>query len=90
MLVGPVVKRLGDRTTMVIGLAFGAIGLSAMGLAPTGWLFVAAMFPNALWGLAMPTIQSLMTQRVSGEVETPSTLPFAIPFAVPDSPKQEL
>ena len=23
------------------------------------------MFPNALWGLAMPTIQSLMTQRVS-------------------------
>jgi len=65
LLVGPVVKRLGDRTTMVIGLAFGAIGLSAMGLAPTGWLFVAAMFPNALWGLAMPTIQSLMTQRVS-------------------------
>ena len=23
------------------------------------------MFPNALWGLAMPTIQSLMTRRVS-------------------------
>jgi DHA1 family tetracycline resistance protein-like MFS transporter len=36
-----------------------------MGLAPTGWLFVAAMLPNALWGVAMPTIQSLMTQRVS-------------------------
>lgn len=65
LLVGPVVKRLGDRTTMVIGLAFGAVGIMAMGLAPTGWLFVAAMLPNALWGLAMPTIQSLMTQRVS-------------------------
>ncbi|MCI4591131.1 TCR/Tet family MFS transporter [Sphingobium sp. BYY-5] len=65
MLVGPVAKRLGDRTTMVIGLGFGAIGVAAMGLAPTGWLFVAAMFPNALWGLAMPTIQSLMTQHVS-------------------------
>jgi MFS transporter, DHA1 family, tetracycline resistance protein len=23
------------------------------------------MFPNALWGLAMPTIQSLMSRRVS-------------------------
>jgi DHA1 family tetracycline resistance protein-like MFS transporter len=23
------------------------------------------MFPNALWGLAMPTLQSLMTRRVS-------------------------
>ncbi|HEX7877275.1 MAG TPA: TCR/Tet family MFS transporter [Sphingobium sp.] len=65
ILVGPVVKRLGDRTTMVLGLAFGALGIMAMGLAPTGWLFVAAMFPNALWGIAMPTIQSLMTQRVS-------------------------
>jgi len=65
MLVGPVVKRLGDRTTMVIGLAFGAVGILAMGLANNGWLFIAAMFPNALWGLAMPTIQSLMTQRVS-------------------------
>ncbi|HKY80584.1 MAG TPA: TCR/Tet family MFS transporter [Sphingobium sp.] len=64
-LVGQVAKRLGDRRTMVIGLAFGAIGILAMGVAPTGSLFVAAMFPNALWGLAMPTIQSLMTQRVS-------------------------
>lgn len=65
VMVGPVAKRLGDRTTMVIGLSFGALGVAAMGLAPTGWLFVAAMLPNALWGLAMPTIQSLMTQRVS-------------------------
>lgn len=65
LLVGPVVKRLGDRRTMVIGLTFGAVGLAAMGLAPNGWLFVLAMLPSALWGLAMPTIQSLMTRRVS-------------------------
>jgi DHA1 family tetracycline resistance protein-like MFS transporter len=65
LLVGPIVKRLGDRATMVVGLCFGAVGVGAMGLAPTGWLFVAAMFPNALWGLAMPTIQSLMTRHVS-------------------------
>jgi len=65
LLVGPVVKRLGDHRTMVTGLAFGSLGILAMGLASNGWLFVAAMFPNALWGLAMPTIQSLMTQRVS-------------------------
>ncbi|MET0372098.1 MAG: TCR/Tet family MFS transporter [Sphingobium sp.] len=65
LLVGPVVKRLGDRRTMVIGLVFGAIGISAMGLASTGWLFIAAMFPNALWGLAMPTMQALATKHVS-------------------------
>lgn len=65
LVVGPVVKRLGDRRTMVFGLFGGAIGIACMGLAPTGLLFTLAMFPNALWGLAMPTIQSLMTQRVS-------------------------
>lgn len=65
LIVGPAVKRLGDRRTMTLGLFGGAIGITCMGLAANGWLFTLAMFPNALWGLAMPTIQSLMTQRVS-------------------------
>src|SRR5690606_32719562 len=65
VLVGPVVKRFGDRATMVFGLFGGAVGIACMGLAPTGMLFTLAMLPNALWGLAMPTLQSLMTQRVS-------------------------
>ncbi|MBV1691173.1 TCR/Tet family MFS transporter [Novosphingobium sp. G106] len=64
-LTGQVTKRLGDLRTMVIGLGFGSVGLLAMGLAPTGGLFVAALLPNALWGLALPTLLSLMTQRVS-------------------------
>ncbi len=62
---GHAVRRLGDRTTMVIGLAGGTAGLVAIGLAPTPELFVAALLPNALWGFAMPTLLSLMTQRVS-------------------------
>lgn len=64
-LVGPVAKRLGDRATMVLGLAGGALGIASMGLAPTGLLFALTMIPNALWGLAMPTLQALMTRRVS-------------------------
>lgn len=65
VLVGPVVRRYGDRATMVFGLFGGAVGIACMGLAPSGLLFTLAMLPNALWGLAMPTLQSLMTQRVS-------------------------
>jgi DHA1 family tetracycline resistance protein-like MFS transporter len=64
-LVGPAVKRFGDRRVMITGLCFGAVGIACMGLAPTGLLFTLAMLPNALWGLAMPTIQALMTRRVS-------------------------
>jgi DHA1 family tetracycline resistance protein-like MFS transporter len=65
VLVGPIARRLGDRRTMFIGLAGGACSLLAMGFAPSGALFAAAMAPNSLWGLAQPTMQSLMSARVS-------------------------
>jgi DHA1 family tetracycline resistance protein-like MFS transporter len=68
LLTGPVSKRLGERPTLVLGLFGGTIGIALMGWAPTGWAFIAAMLPNALWGLAMPTLQALMTRRV-GEDE---------------------
>ena len=68
VLTGPVSQRLGERRTMVLGLVGGTVGISLMGWAPTGWAFIAAMLPNALWGLAMPTLQALMTRRV-GEDE---------------------
>lgn len=68
VLVGPLVKRFGDRGIMVFGLLGGTVGIALMGWAPTGLLFILAMLPNALWGLAMPTLQSLMTRRV-GEDE---------------------
>ena len=68
VLVGPASKRFGDRATMIFGLCGGAVGIALMGWAPTGVAFIVAMFPNALWGLAMPTLPSLMTRRV-GESE---------------------
>jgi DHA1 family tetracycline resistance protein-like MFS transporter len=63
-LVGPAVKRWGDRKVMVLGLLLGGVGLAMLGLAPTGGWFVAGIFVSALWGLSMPTLPSLMTQRV--------------------------
>ena len=65
VVVGRAVKRWGDRRVMVFGLFGGAVGIACMGLAATGIGFALALLPNALWGLAMPTLQSLMTQRVS-------------------------
>ncbi len=65
VLVGPVVKRIGDRATMLIGLTVGGIGLAGLGLAATPWQYIAALVVSALWGFSMPTLMSLMTQRVS-------------------------
>ncbi|MEZ5803275.1 MAG: TCR/Tet family MFS transporter [Rhizobiaceae bacterium] len=65
VVVGPLVKRFGDRAIMVFGLFGGSVGIACMGLAPDWITFTLAMLPNALWGLAMPTLQSLMTRHVS-------------------------
>lgn len=64
-LVRPVVKRIGERRALGIGLAFGAAGMAIYGLAPTGALFLAGIPVMALWGFAGPSAQSLMSQRVS-------------------------
>jgi DHA1 family tetracycline resistance protein-like MFS transporter len=65
LLIGPAVSRFGDRPTMVFGFACGAVGIACMGLAPNALTFTLALIPNALWALAMPTLQALMTRRVS-------------------------
>lgn len=67
-VTGAAVRRFGDRPVMVAGLIGGVAGLALLGWAPTGLIFLLALFPNALWGLAMPTMQALMTRRV-GEDE---------------------
>jgi DHA1 family tetracycline resistance protein-like MFS transporter len=63
-LVGAAVRRLGERRVLLTGLACGAIGFFAYGLAPTGALFLAAVPVVALWGLASPAAQGLMTRHI--------------------------
>jgi len=65
LLVGPMTRRFGDRNTMILGLFGSTIGIAWLGLAPDSLTFSLGILPNALWGLAVPTLQSLMTQRVS-------------------------
>ena len=64
-LVGWLVKRFGERATLFAGLILGGLGFALFGLSPTGLLFLAAIPVNALWGLASPPLQTLMTRRVS-------------------------
>ena len=64
-LVRPVVKRLGARQTLFIGLMAGFAGFVVAGIAPTGWAFICGIPLLSLWGLTGPAVQSLMTQRVS-------------------------
>jgi DHA1 family tetracycline resistance protein-like MFS transporter len=63
-VVGPLVRRFGDRRVLLAGLLCGTVGFCAYGLAPTGVLFLAAVPVVALWGLASPTAQGIMSQQV--------------------------
>jgi len=63
-VVGRFVRRFGNRAALVTGLCFGATGLYAFGLAPTGaWFWLSAPV-IAFWGLAGPALQTMMTHHV--------------------------
>jgi MFS transporter, DHA1 family, tetracycline resistance protein len=64
VLVGPFVKRFGERRSVLFGLLCGTLGFAGFALAARGWMLYAVIPFIALWGIAAPAIQSLMSQRV--------------------------
>ena len=64
LLVGPAVKRLGERKTLLAGLLFGALGFALYAGATSSAWFFAAIPLTALWGLAGPPLQSMMSRQV--------------------------
>jgi DHA1 family tetracycline resistance protein-like MFS transporter len=63
-LVQPIVRRFGERRTLLAGTALGAIGFATYGIAPTGaFIFLGLPF-QALWGISAPAAQGLMTRQV--------------------------
>ena len=65
-LVGRVVKALGEKSTLMIGLVFGVAGFILYGTATTGMWFWIAIPIGSLWGLASPPLQGMMSQQVDG------------------------
>ena len=64
-LVGRVSRTFGDRRTVLIGAVAGTVGFALYALAPTGYWFWVVLPVGALWAVAGPAAQSLMTARVS-------------------------
>jgi DHA1 family tetracycline resistance protein-like MFS transporter len=64
VLVGPFVKRFGERRSVISGLLFGTMGFAGFALASRGWIILAVIPFIALWGIAAPAMQSLMARHV--------------------------
>ncbi len=63
-LVGQSVRRFGERRVLLAGLLAGTVGFVIYGLAPTGGVLMFGVVVVALWGLASPAAQSLMTRHI--------------------------
>ena len=64
-LVQPIIKRIGERPALLLGLICASIGLTWYGTAWTGALTWIGVPIAAFWGLFNATSQSVMSQRVS-------------------------
>ncbi|HTQ36103.1 MAG TPA: TCR/Tet family MFS transporter [Steroidobacteraceae bacterium] len=69
LLVGRLMPALGERRTLLLGLACGVAGFLVFGFAGTGLVFLLGLPVSALWGLAGPATQSLITQHVSADMQ---------------------
>ena len=64
-VVKPAVKLLKEKKALLTGLAFGAAGFAIYGAASSGAVFWIGVPVMALWGIATPSLQTIMTSCVT-------------------------
>jgi len=66
-LPGPATQKLGERRTVLLGVAGACIGLVVMAFAGQGWMVFAIMPVFALGGIGVPALQAMATRQVGEE-----------------------
>jgi DHA1 family tetracycline resistance protein-like MFS transporter len=62
--VGPVVKRIGERGAVLLGLGGGVVGFLIYALAPVGWVYLVGTPIWAMVGFLQPGLMGLMSRRI--------------------------
>lgn len=65
VLVGTVVRRVGERRALIAGLGASVIAYLGLAAATRGWMAFALILPFALGSIAIPAAQALLTTAVS-------------------------
>jgi MFS transporter, DHA1 family, tetracycline resistance protein len=63
-LIGPVVKRIGERAALIMGLTFGCAGFAVWSFADNSVVFWLGIPLLSLWGFASAASMGLMSRRV--------------------------
>lgn len=64
-LIRIVVKKFGEKKTIILGMIFWTVGLSLFAVASEGWMMYAFIIPYCLGGIAGPTLQSVISNQVA-------------------------
>jgi MFS transporter, DHA1 family, tetracycline resistance protein len=65
--IGPLTRWLGERGTLLLGIAFDVTALFALAFAHASWVVFAAIAPLALGGIGLPALRSLQANAVDRE-----------------------
>lgn len=65
LLLGKIVKKVGEVNAVYLGLFFNLVGLISFALAPEAWMIYVIIIPYAFSGLTGPSMQSIMTSQIA-------------------------
>lgn len=68
-VVGRVVSAMGERRALVFGLSCGVAGFLVYAFASEGWMFLVGLPISALWAIAAPASQALITRQVDVDMQ---------------------
>lgn len=64
LLLGPIIKKIGEEKAVYAGLFFNLVGLISFAFATESWMAYAIIVPYAFSGLTGPSMQSIMTSQI--------------------------
>ena len=67
VLVGPLVKRFGERSSAMIGLVCGAVAYAVYALAHVGWITYVGMAIWSIGTLVSPACNAMMSRRIGAD-----------------------
>ncbi|HUR57723.1 MAG TPA: TCR/Tet family MFS transporter [Opitutaceae bacterium] len=66
-LVGPLLRRIGERNGLILGLSLTVVVFTLYGLATEGWMIYPIIVVGGFAGITGPAAQSLITRRVPAD-----------------------
>ncbi len=68
-MIGPIIKRIGEARAARYGFLAGIVSMAGYACVPDGWMAYPLIALGAFFGLAMPSMQSMMSSKVPANAQ---------------------